>query len=91
MKNLIKNPMKNITKHKKEPGAVTFHIVPPCDQYMPPNPYAKSLSWVNALIAKMWTCLRVIVKRDLKGFMETLKKNEAVKKSHNFITKLHQH
>ena len=42
--------------HKKEP--VTFHIVPPCDQYMP-NPHTESLSWVNALIAKMWTSLWV--------------------------------
>ena len=55
---------------KTELSAVTFHLVPPCDQYMP-NPHTESLSWVNALIAKMWTSLRVIVKRDLKGFLET--------------------
>ena len=62
-------PYKNEGSHKKEPGAVTFQIVPPpCDQYMP-NPHTESLSWVNALIAKMWTRLRVIVKRDLKGFL----------------------
>ena len=73
--------------HKEESGAVTFHIVPPCDQYMS-NPHTESLSWVNALIAKMWISLRVMVKRDLKGFLETLMKKEAIKKSHNFITKL---